>query len=111
MNIFDLHVHTWGNPHGPEPFLAKLAQAGVYGAAVFSDRPGTFYTGGAPFKERVGSILAFCRDHPGRLFPVLWIHPHEDRAVEKAKEAGMNAHLAKPLEIERIAETIHKYIK
>ena len=91
MKIFDLHVHDFMNDVSPEAFVAKIGEAGIYGAGVFSPPPlETKITGvaGMGFKERLDRVLNFCKDYPGRLFPVLWAHAHEDGAVEKAIEAA-----------------------
>ena len=85
MKIFDLHVHT-KNSAAPAAYVAQLAEAGVYGSAVFSQSPGNLAA--ESYEQRLSDVLAFCADYPGRLFPVLWIHPHEDGALEKAKDAA-----------------------
>lgn len=85
MKIFDLHIHRDEDNDKPAKFISQLEEAGVYGAAVFSRRPAL---GGASSEERLRDILAFCKDYPGRLFPVLWIHPREDGASDLAKDAA-----------------------
>ena len=85
MKIFDLHVHTSGGNDSPEKYVEQLAQAGVYGSAVFSQTP---VHGGPGYEQRIEAVLKFCENYPGRLFPVLWIHPFEKRAVEHAIDAA-----------------------
>jgi predicted TIM-barrel fold metal-dependent hydrolase len=85
MQAYDLHVHSQMNcPTTPEQFLARLEEAGLYGAGVFSPGP---QKGGAKGKDRLDTVLRFCKDYPNRLFPVFFIGPHEDGAIEYAKEA------------------------
>ena len=84
MNIFDLHVHSNIKYAAPEAYIAKLAEAGVYGSAVFSPSP---HRDGLTLRERLDYIMDFCKEFPGRLFPVLFIHPEDDGAAEIAAEA------------------------
>jgi len=83
MQVFDLHVHSRLGAN-PEAFIAQLDEAGVEGAAVFSPRPGD---GGGTYEERVSFILDFCKGYPGRLFPVLWLDPTADDAVETVRDS------------------------
>ena len=88
MKMYDLHVHDFNNDVSPEVFLSKLAEAGIYGAGVFSLPPVEFgWSWGRPYEERVSRVLSFCEKHADQLFPVLWIHAHEENAVEKAADA------------------------
>jgi len=82
MKIYDLHIHR--DDGKPKKFISQLEEAGVYGAAVFSKRP---IMDGPSYKERIKDILDFCKDYPGRLFPVLFIHPYESGASDLAKDA------------------------
>ena len=95
MQNFDLHVHDFFDETTPEKFLSQLSEAGIYGAGVFSPPPESFKRlQGASFEKRVDRVLSFCHEHPGRLFPVLWVHPYEDGIVEnvaKAAEKGVAA--------------------
>jgi len=87
MKVYDLHVHSHMDDAGrmtPSRYLERLAEAGVYGSAVFSPGPGRKATDGA---RRLAFVLDYCKDQPGRLFPVFFISPHEDGAAELAKEA------------------------
>jgi len=85
MKIYDLHVHSNRATADPEAYVAKLEKAGVYGSAVFSPSP---HRGGLTLRERLDFVVNFCKDYPGRLFPVLFIHPDDDGAAEVAKEAA-----------------------
>ena len=88
MKIYDLHVHT--RPESdPKTMIGLMDEAGVYGAAVFSQAAAVGgRVGGAAYKERLEGVLEFCKPYPERLFPVMWAHPYEDGAVEKAQEAA-----------------------
>ena len=91
MQIYDLHVHDFNHDITPEAFVAQLGEAGIYGAGVFSPPPSEARKGGKDgmgFKQRLDRVLNFCKEYPGRLFPVLWMHAYEDGAVEMAKEAA-----------------------
>ena len=96
MKIYDLHIHTRGNLGDPDALLKQLEEAGIYGAGIFSPRPLQGFppvspgiiADGMDYEERVENVLNFCKPYPDRLFPVLFIHPYEDGAVEKAKDAA-----------------------
>ena len=84
MKVLDLHVHShMDNTTTPEQYLSRLEEAGIYGSGVFSPSPGR----GHSAKARLDHVLNFCKDHPDRLFPVFFIGPHEDGAIEAAQEA------------------------
>jgi predicted TIM-barrel fold metal-dependent hydrolase len=82
--MYDLHIHSRFGAE-PEPLLARLEEAGLYGAAVFSPRPGT---DDRPYEDRVSFVLDFCKGHPGRLFPVLWLDANAGDAVAQVKDAA-----------------------
>ena len=42
---------------------------------------------GLGFDERVEEALAWCKGYEDRLFPVVWIHPHEENLCENMKKA------------------------
>ncbi len=66
------------------PLISALVKA-----AAFSVSPGL-----PPFKsvgtiaERTTDILQLCKDHPDRLYPVLYIHPDEENVIEEVKKAS-----------------------
>ncbi len=84
MKIFDSHVHMMQEENDREQFLAKLEKAGVWGSVVFSLSPQAC----PDFQKRLDHVLTFTAPCPGRLFPFLWIHPHEDGILEKVDEAA-----------------------
>ena len=84
MKLYDLHVHSHVEAAAPDVYLAKLQEAGIYGSAVFSPSPSR---DGLTLRERLDFVMDFCGAYPGRLFPVLFIHPDDDGAIEMAKEA------------------------
>ncbi|MCL2420940.1 MAG: amidohydrolase family protein [Defluviitaleaceae bacterium] len=88
MKKFDLHIHDFLDDVTPEAFLSQLSDAGIYGAGVFSPPPPEAPFNGMPYEERISRVLAFCKNYPGRLYPVLWMHAYEDGAVEKAIDAA-----------------------
>jgi len=90
MKIYDLHIHDFLHEIPPEDFISRLAKAGVYGAGVFSPPPTGvgFNFPGLPYEERISRVLSFCERYPDRLYPVLWIHAHEDGIIEKAVDAA-----------------------
>ena len=101
MKIFDMHLHAYPTPNpDPETFVKQLEEAGIYGACVFSPRPKVeranraSYPTDATFEERLASLEAWTKGYEGRLFPVLYIHPYEENAIEKVRiavEAGVVA--------------------
>ena len=84
---FDMHIHCWDKPVVPEKLLENLSKCGMDGAVVFSYWPKEHRADGFDLESRLNQVLEVCRDYPGRLFPVLWIHPHEDNALAVAEEA------------------------
>ena len=89
MNIFDMHIHTYGPEFDVDAMLAEMQKAGVFGGCIFSPPPVEFNTKrGMPFRARLDRILAITRGYDGRLFPVLWIHPDEDDIIENVKVAA-----------------------
>lgn len=84
MKVLDLHVHShMKNKETPENYLNKLEEAGIYGSGVFSPSPNR----GDKAKARLDHVFEFCKNHPDRLFPVFFIGPHEDGAIDAAQEA------------------------
>ena len=98
MKIFDMHLHSLSGEADPEGFLKQLEEAGLYGACVFSPRPALVregrnsYPTDASFEERLETLAKWTKGYEGRLFPVMYIHPYEENAIEKVricKEAGI----------------------
>ena len=88
MRIFDAHFHIERPGVRRSALLNQMAQAGVSGGAVFSVHPQqAVMQGGAPYEARVKDVLSLTAGASGRLFPVLWIHPREENAIQKARDA------------------------
>ena len=95
MKIFDMHIHSRATAPCPEKMLKEMENVGVFGGCVFSNHPveGT-EPGGADFETRLKEVLEWSRGYEDRIFPVLWIHPHEKNIIEnvrKAADAGIAA--------------------
>ncbi len=89
MDRFDMHIHMMANEQHPAGFLAKLAEASVSQAAVFSQPPPQYDAAlGAPFEARLERLLSLCAAGDGKLLPVLWLHPAEEDAAAIAKCAA-----------------------
>ena len=84
---YDMHIHCWDKPVDPEKLLQKLSKCGMDGGVVFSYWPKEHRADGIDLESRLNQVLTVCKEHPGRLFPVLWIHPHEPNAPAIAEEA------------------------
>lgn len=95
MKIFDMHIHSNGSLPCPESLIADMDKAGIYGGCVFSNCPNIIdEETGSDFESRLAEALAWTKGYEDRLFPVLWIHPHEENIIEnvkKASEAGIAA--------------------
>ena len=88
MEIFDLHVHAKNTPVEPERLLNELAQAGVSGCCVFSNRPKEENAEqGTDYETRLSETLSWTKGRTDKLFPVLWIHPDEEDIKEKIENA------------------------
>lgn len=87
MKIYDMHIHRrMRNKDGltPAEFVKEMESAGLYGGCVFSERPIEFDAKiGASFEDRVNDVIYWTKDYPGRLFPILWIHPYEEDIFNK----------------------------
>ncbi|MBR2432316.1 MAG: amidohydrolase family protein, partial [Clostridia bacterium] len=96
MKIFDMHIHSRPDAQpNPKALLKEMENTGVYGGCVFSNHPieGT-EPGGSDFETRLNEVLAWSKGYEDRIFPVLWIHPHEKNLIEnvrKAADAGIVA--------------------
>ena len=95
MKIYDCHIHAKGTTPDPVRLLEQMAEAGVYGGCIFSNRP-LRYNGnaGTSLDDRIEELKLWTKDYEGRLIPVLWIHPYEANVVEyirRAKDQGVRA--------------------
>lgn len=95
MKIFDMHIHHFGGAVDPEGMLRRMDEAGIYGGCVFSNWPTEANPSlGTSFDERLESVLMWSEGYGDRIFPVIWVHPHEENIIEKvrfAKERGIRA--------------------
>ena len=89
MKILDMHIHSRGTTPCPEKMLAEMEKVGVYGGCVFSNHPieGT-EPGGSDFDTRLKEVLDWSRGYEDRIFPVVWIHPHEKNLIENVRKAA-----------------------
>jgi len=88
MKIFDMHIHIMRGDSDPKLLLEHMDEVGVFGGCLMS-RPPLEYSEplGADFESRLQEVLDSCAKAPDRLFPILWIHPDEENALEKVKIA------------------------
>ncbi len=89
MRKYDMHMHKTRPGSDPAALISRLEEAGLFGSNVISLPPTQSpITGqGLEYEERVTDLLRFTAAYPGRLFPILWIHPDEDGAPEKVADA------------------------
>ena len=87
MKRFDMHIHCADQFPDPEKLLAQMDACGIYGGILMSQYPKESKSDGFDAETRMNQVLDACKKHPDRLFPVLWIHPHEPNALEVAEEA------------------------
>ena len=84
MKIFDMHIHINRQKPNPLKLIERLEEAGIYGGCVFSTEPYEFNeNSGLSFEERLTEVLGWTKGYEDRLFPVLWIHPYEEKIIEK----------------------------
>ena len=88
MKRFDMHIHCHTAPVDPQKLLRQLEECGIHGGIVMSHYPKESKSDGFDAETRMRQVLDICRNDPDRLFPVLWIHPHEPNALEVAEEAA-----------------------
>lgn len=91
LKIFDMHIHAQNTAQSPHSLIEKMSLAGIYGGCVFSARPvEASKTLGTGFKERIEEAFNWVKGYPGRLFPVMWIHPDEKNIKKNIRiAAGM----------------------
>lgn len=88
MVIFDAHIHAYGTPETPKTLIEEMDKAGVYGCCVFSNCPvENDVETGTSFEDRLNEVLSWQKGFEDRIYPVLWIHPFEDNAIDKVKIA------------------------
>ena len=88
MKIYDAHIHAAATEPAPEQLLAQMEQAGVYGGCIFSNAPKENNPKtGTSFEERLAEVLSWTKGYEDRLFPVMWIHPHEENIIENIRRA------------------------
>ena len=90
MYIYDMHVHAHNTPADPAGLLARLEEAGMYGACIFSHNPEGFLLEkpGISFEARMAELKAWTKGYEDRLFPVLWVHPDDDNVIENIRRAA-----------------------
>lgn len=89
MKIYDMHIHAERGAPNPNELIENMEKAGVYGGTVISVRPEESYGRyKLSYEDRMKNVLEWTKGYEGRLFPVLWIHPREENAVEKVKDAA-----------------------
>mgnify|MGYP003307460662 CR=1 FL=1 len=88
MKIYDMHVHAETCIAEPNKLIENMEKAGVYGGTVISVRPEESYGRfKLNYEERIKNVIDWTKGYEDRLFPVLWIHPREENAIEKVKDA------------------------
>ena len=89
MKIFDMHVHAKATTPEPERLLSELAQAGVWGCSVISNRPKEMSPDtGTDFTDRLNELTGWTNGYEDRLVPILWIHPDEEDIISKVRTAS-----------------------
>ena len=89
MKIFDMHVHAKATSPEPERLLAELAQAGVWGCSVISNRPKEMSPDiGTDYHDRMDELIGWTKGYEDRLVPILWIHPDEEDIIGKVRTAA-----------------------
>ena len=88
MKRFDMHIHCGTKPVDPKKLMEQMDACGIYGGVLLSQYPKESKPDGFDAETRMNQVLDICRNYPDRLFPFLWIHPHEPNALEVAEEAA-----------------------
>lgn len=96
MKIYDMHIHVsfyeGGGEPNPSALIERMEGAGVYGGGVFSVAPQ--YSD--DFDYRFDNVMKWTQGYEGRLFPVMYVHPHEKDIAEKCiKAAGQGIYAYK----------------
>ncbi len=86
MKVYDAHMHIGGyKTPNPEELIEKLAEGGVYGGGVMSIDP---KNPGFTYKERMDNLFAWVKGYEDRLFPLAWLHPHEENVLDKVRDCA-----------------------
>lgn len=72
--ILDGHIHIGSIETRPEPFLERMAEAGIDGGLLFSAFPKNFTPTAAPDGQRLEQVLRFCEGN-ALLFPFFFLDP------------------------------------
>lgn len=88
MKIIDAHTHIMNKNTDAPQLIESMDKCGVWACCVFSEDPG-INTGErkASFDRRLDEVLKITAYKNDRLFPVMWVHPFEENAVENIKKA------------------------
>ena len=87
MNIFDAHIHSEVDNINPDAIIERMNSVGIEGGVVFSPDPQSPLGGGYSYEKRMECLEKWTKNYTDRFFPVLFIHPLEEDAIEKAKDA------------------------
>ena len=87
MPRFDAHIHSREGEVDPQKLLADMASIGLDGGGVFSQAPESPIQHGESYDSRMKCLETWMQGSAGRLFPILYIHPYEHDAIDKAREA------------------------
>lgn len=89
MKLFDAHLHINEFNASSKDLISDLEDCGIYGSNVFSLPPEgcKIMKCSANYEERITDLLNFTKDFPDRLFPILWVHPHEENILSKIDDA------------------------
>ena len=85
---FDMHIHCGPETVDPTALLAQMDQCGIFGGVLLSHYPKEYKADGYDAQARMDQVLTACKEHGDRLFPVLWIHPHEPNVLDVVEEAA-----------------------
>ena len=87
MNYFDMHIHSEVGNIDPADFIQKMNSVGIRGGAVMSPDPESPLGYGVSYETRMDCLKKWTEGHQDTLVPVLYIHPLEKDAVQKAQDA------------------------
>ena len=88
MSIFDAHIHCEPGIATPKTCIERMQKIGICGGGILSPEPENFRRGtGYSYEVRMDTLSAWTDGYQERLFPILWIHPFEENAISKARDA------------------------